>query len=65
MDPDQYMTVYRQNGVLHFPGDEEGQTACEQDTEGLTEESRPVWWAGMWCSACMRKKRGLVSQPSR
>ncbi len=50
------MLVYKDSGLLHLPGPNPGTpyTRCGLDAGTMKREARPVTWAGMWCSECMK-----------
>lgn len=50
------MLVYKADGLLHLPGANPGTpyTRCGLDAGLMTREERPVTWAGMWCTECMK-----------
>lgn len=51
------MIVYGDGGRLHLPGLTDSKTECGQDTDDLRREERPVHWAGVWCTDCVRVGR--------
>jgi hypothetical protein len=56
--------VYGDGRVLHFPGANPGTqyTLCGLDTGLMKHEHRPIEWAGIWCSACMRSAIGKENE---
>lgn len=58
---DETMTVYHdESESIHFPSrDGSTQTACGLDAAPMRREERPMEWAGVWCTACLRTLAGV------
>ncbi len=58
-------TVYLDQGLLHLPGANPGTpyTICGLDAGLMERQERPVTWAGMWCTACMRAAATPAESP--
>ncbi len=48
--------VYKDANLLHLPGPNPGTsyTRCGLDAGAMEREERPVTWAGVWCTECMK-----------
>ncbi len=48
--------VYDDGRLLHFPGPNPGTpyTSCGVDAGAMRRAERPITWAGVWCTECMR-----------
>lgn len=53
------MLVYDSGNLLHLPGATPGTpyTICGLDAGLMLHKERPMTWAGVWCSACLRHER--------
>lgn len=53
---EQTMPVYRDGSLCHLPGANPGTpyTACGLDAGAMMREDRPITWAALWCTACMK-----------